>query len=111
MQSKKSFFRIFSSSITGWDLDFVAVSAKLKDFEKLSYVEKLFYVLGNDTLSSNELMEKLHLSHKPTFRHNYLLPALEQNLIEMTIPDKPKSRLQKYRKTNVKAWTWLQTCA
>ena len=111
MQSKKSFFRIFSSSITGWDPDFVAVSAKLKDFEKLSYVEKLFYVLGNDTLSSNELMEKLHLSHKPTFRHNYLLPALEQNLIEMTIPDKPKSRLQKYRKTNVKAWSWLQTCA
>lgn len=48
-------------------------------------------------------MEKLHLSHKPTFRHNYLLPALEQNLIEMTIPDKTKSRLQKYRKTNVKA--------
>lgn len=48
-------------------------------------------------------MEKLHLSHKPTFRHKYLLPALEQNLIEMTIPDKPKSRLQKYRKTNVKA--------
>lgn len=79
------------------------VSAKLKAFEKLSYVEKLIYVLGNDTLSLKELMEKLHLSHKPTFRHNYLMPALEQHLIEMTIPDKPKSRLQKYRKTKVKA--------
>lgn len=79
------------------------VSAKPKDFEKLSYVEKLIYVLGNDTLSLKELMEKLHLSHKPTFRHNYLMPALEQHLIEMTIPDKPKSRLQKYRKTKAKA--------
>ena len=64
LQSKKSFFRIFSCSITGWDPDFVAVSAKLKDFEKLSYVEKLFYVLGNDSLSSNELMEQATLQER-----------------------------------------------
>lgn len=60
--------------------------------------ERLLSVLGNDTLSAAELMERLGLSHRPTFRKNYLNPALEQNLIERTIPDKPNSKNQKYRK-------------
>lgn len=61
-------------------------------------VERLLSALGNDTLSATELMERLGLSHRPTFRKNYLHPALEQNLIERTIPDKPNSKNQKYRK-------------
>ena len=43
-------------------------------------------------------MARLGLSHRPTFRKNYLNPAMEQNLIERTIPDKPNSRNPKYRK-------------
>jgi Fic family protein len=50
-------------------------------------------------LSATELMGQLGLSHKPTFRNNYLHPALDRRFIEMTIPDKPNSRLQKYRIT------------
>lgn len=61
-------------------------------------IERLLSVLGNDTLSATEIMERLGLSHRPTFRNNYLNPALEQQLIERTIPDKPKSRNQKYRR-------------
>lgn len=61
-------------------------------------IERLLSVLGNDTLSAAELMKRLSLSHRPTFRKNYLNPALEQNLIERTIPDKPNSKNQKYRK-------------
>lgn len=61
-------------------------------------VKRLLTALGNDTLSAAELMERLHLSHRPTFRKNYLNPALDHHLIERTIPDKPNSRNQKYRK-------------
>ena len=60
--------------------------------------ERLLSALGDETLSAAELMERLGLSHRPTFRKNYLNPALEQKLIERTIPDKPNSRNQKYKK-------------
>ncbi len=61
-------------------------------------IERLAAALGDDTLSAAELMARLGLSHKPTFRKNYLTPALEQQVIERTIPDKPNSKNQKYRK-------------
>ena len=73
------------------------VSDQVTDQDKTP-TYRLLSVLGKDTLSAAELMERLGLSHRPTFRKNYLNPALELNLIERTIPDKPNSRNQKYRK-------------
>lgn len=61
-------------------------------------VRRLMDMLGNEELSAAELMGRLGLSHRPTFRKNYLNPALNEGLVEMTIPDKPNSRNQKYRK-------------
>lgn len=61
-------------------------------------VEKLLTSLGDDALSTRELMGKLNLRHRPTFRDNYLLPALQLRLVEMTIPEKPNSSRQKYRR-------------
>lgn len=77
--------------ITDQDSDQVTVQDKTS-------VERLLSALGDDTLSAAELMERLSLSHRPTFRKNYLNPALEQSRIERTIPDKPNSKNQKYRK-------------
>lgn len=73
------------------------VGDQVTDQDK-SPVERLLIVIGNNTLSATELMKLLGLSHKPTFRKNYLTPALEQRLIERTIPDKPNSKNQKYRR-------------
>ena len=62
-------------------------------------IKRLLSAIGNETLSAAQIMERLGLSHRPTFRKNYLNPALEQKLIQRTIPDKPNSKNQKYRKS------------
>ena len=56
--------------------------------------------------SRQELQHGLGLRNNEHFRKAYLLPALASGLLEMTIPDKPNSRLQKYRLTQ-KGRTWL----
>jgi predicted HTH transcriptional regulator len=62
-------------------------------------VKKLVQKFGSDAKTSNDLMRDLELKHRPTFLYDYLKPALEQGFVEMTIPGKPNSRLQKYRLT------------
>lgn len=63
-------------------------------------VAALLRTLKNRPLSALESMARLQLSHRPNFRANYLNPALEAGLIERTLPEKPNSRLQKYRLTH-----------
>ena len=46
-----------------------------------------------------QLMQAVGLAGTANFRKLYLMPALHQGLVEMTIPDKPQSRLQRYRLT------------
>lgn len=50
-------------------------------------------------LKAGELMQQLGLTHRPTFRSNYLNPALEAGWVEMTDPSSPRSPVQKYRLT------------
>ena len=47
----------------------------------------------------DELQAAAGIAHREHFRKQYLLPLLEAGLIEMTIPDKPRSSLQRYRTT------------
>jgi len=62
-------------------------------------VVRLLSVLREHTMSGQELMDAVGLQHRPTFLYSYLQPALKEGLIEMTIPEKPRSSKQRYRLT------------
>ena len=53
--------------------------------------------------SKREIMDYLGLTDSKNFRERYLVPLLNAGKIEMTIPDKPNSRKQKYKKVNSSA--------
>ena len=59
---------------------------------------KLLEVMEFYPQSAVELMKKLNLKSRISFRQNYINPALQMGLIEMTEPDKPTSKNQKYYK-------------
>jgi hypothetical protein len=63
-------------------------------------VAALLAVLKGE-MSREALQTTLGLSDRKSFREVYLKPALNCGLIEMTIPDKPNSCLQKYRRTSM----------
>ncbi|OGB32323.1 MAG: AAA family ATPase [Burkholderiales bacterium RIFCSPLOWO2_12_FULL_61_40] len=63
-------------------------------------VARLLVILQNGALGAREAMNTLGLKHRPTFLANYLKPALDAGLIEMTQPESPKSPTQKYRLAN-----------
>ncbi len=63
-------------------------------------VKKLIMVISNE-MRRKEIQEKLELANKKNFIENYLQPAIKLGIIEMTIPHKPNSRLQKYRLTTL----------
>lgn len=70
-------------------------------------VASLIRVLGDHELGGAALLNALGLSHRPTFRENYLNPALEGGWVERTQPDSPRSPTQRYRLTR-KAQLWLK---
>ena len=50
-------------------------------------------------MSRKQLQEGLFLKGRANFEERYLKPAIEAGMVEPTIPNKPNSRLQKYRLT------------
>lgn len=54
---------------------------------------------GINSFKRETLQQLLKLKDKKSFTQRYLKPALAEKFIEMTIPDKPTSRLQEYRLT------------
>ncbi len=60
------------------------------------FLELLF---SKGTLGNLEILAELGLKNRRRMCENYIATALGAGLIEYTIPDKPNSRLQKYRLT------------
>lgn len=58
---------------------------------------KCLLAVFDGEMSREQLQLALGLSDRKSFRMLYLKPALELGFIEMTLPDKPNSRFQRYR--------------
>ena len=73
---------------------------QIDDAENISeYVKRLLEVMEYNTpYTLDSLMNKLGIKSKETFRKNYMHPALRLNLVKMTLPDKPRSKNQRYIK-------------
>lgn len=80
-------------------LDEISIVVTAPGSNVSEYVSRLLSVMEYDTpYSSNELLSLLGLKSKEALRKNYLNPAIRDNLICMTEPDKPNSRNQRYIK-------------
>lgn len=59
-------------------------------------INKLMQVMETYPQSAQQIMDRLNLKSRVSFRKNYLIPALEAGLIGMTVPEKPTSKNQMY---------------
>ena len=48
--------------------------------------------------SAKEIMDRIGISNQSANRRRHIMPLVEMNVLEMTIPDNPNDRNQKYRK-------------
>ncbi len=62
-------------------------------------VKRMLSVLSRE-MKRGEIMTKLGLKDEKHFREHYQQVAVKLGLIEMTIPEKPRSSKQKYRLTD-----------
>ena len=63
------------------------------------YVSKLLDIMPQSTnMTVTQMMEKLGLKSRSSFKNNYLDPAIKNGLVKMTNPDKPTSKNQMYYK-------------
>lgn len=49
--------------------------------------------------SMTEIMEHIGLKHRYNVKHRYIDPLIDSGFLVMTIPDKPNSRSQKYKRS------------
>lgn len=64
-------------------------------------VEQLLAVMGDEEVFLRVIAERLGLSDRKNVMKHYVGPALEAKRAVRTIPDKPTSQLQKYRKKHL----------
>ena len=69
-----------------------------QDVTKMSNQDRIIDFC-TDAKSLVEIMEMMGYKHKSNFRRNFIIPLLENNKLEMTMPEKPNSKFQKYIKS------------
>lgn len=79
------------------------VSIKQKAQPNPIYIQgmsKILIAVLENELNASEIFRIINLTKQSINVKRYLTPLLDLGLLEMTIPDKPNSRFQKYRATN-----------
>ncbi|TPG74523.1 Fic family protein [Pseudomonas arsenicoxydans] len=85
----------------------VSLTQEATTMEVTMEVAALLKVVDGD-MSRRELQNAMNLKNADHFRKAYVLPAITSGVLEMTLPEQPNSRLQRYRLTN-KGLQWLKT--
>jgi ATP-dependent DNA helicase RecG len=91
-------WKAFEFFLPGLEVDLGGTSKLLRSVtgEVTGEVIRLLNVISGE-MKRSEIQKLFGLKHDEHFRISYLLPALKMGLIELTVPDKPNSRLQRYR--------------
>jgi ATP-dependent DNA helicase RecG len=84
---------------TDYDTDYVTDHDTDQEKVEITELMRRLVMVLKEEKSRQEIMDKLDLRHIPSFRELYLQPCLDAGLIEMTQPNKPKSKTQNYRLT------------
>ncbi len=97
-QGRSDKFILFMLSVIDKAIQHIVVDTQNHINHINNQVAALMGVIESYPQSASELMAKLDLKSKDNFRKNYLYPAIESGLIEMTDKNKPTSRNQRYFK-------------
>ena len=99
MQGESTLFIEFMLLQIDKILDEIGEQMKEDSEYMTEYLKRMLAVMEYDVpYTASGIMKLLGLKSKETFRKNYMNPALKHNLVRMTIPDKPRSRNQRYVK-------------
>lgn len=80
-------------------LDEVTQQLETSNLDISEYVKRMLSVMEYDIpYTTVAIMEKLGIKSRETFRKNYMNLAIKARMVEMTMPDKPNSRNQRYMK-------------
>lgn len=88
-----------STAFIEFMLQMISETLKAMSPQVSPQVRALLKCLKKGEMGRGEIQGLLGLTDRKSFRLRYLKPALESGLIEMTLPDRPNSRQQKYRLT------------
>jgi len=84
---------------TDYDTVHDTVHDTIHDFKVMDDLTHRLVMVLISEMSRSEMMQVLELRNRAHFANNYLEPALANGYIEMTLPDTPTSKKQKYRLT------------